>query len=109
VTLAGGSATVQVQMLVANSAATYGAIHTKQIVVYALAPLAALVFFGFRRRRHLAMLVAVCALAATFSFTGCSSQDPTTLQVPSGSYNFNVTVNSGSITLQTIAFTLRVP
>lgn len=110
VKLAGGTATVQVQMLVANSAATYGAVAVKQIVTYALGPFAALALFGLRRRKRFAtLMLAIFALLGAASLSGCSSQDPTTLQVASGSYNFSLVVSSGSTTVQTIPFTLNVP
>jgi hypothetical protein len=109
VTLAGNSSTVQVQMLVANSAATYGAVKGVGLALTAL-PLLGAGLLVLRRRRVPALLVlALAAMVASAGLSGCGGQDPKTLDQASGTYNFNVTVSSGSSTVQTIPFTLTIP
>jgi hypothetical protein len=119
VTLAGNSSTVLVQMLVSNSAATYGSLHRAPLdkrfnstgLTLALIPFASALVFGLRRRKRLAVMVLtlLLSLGAGVSLTGCSGQDPTTLNQASGNYTFSVNVNSGSTTLATVPFTLTIP
>ncbi|WP_263369518.1 Ig-like domain repeat protein [Granulicella cerasi] len=117
VKLAGDSSTVQVQMLVANSGAKYASVDrrpltsSRRALELASLPALALLIFGLRRRRAALPMLAMLLLGivGAGALTGCSGQDPTTLQQGSGTYNFSVNVYSGTTTLQTINFTLTIP
>jgi hypothetical protein len=119
VVLAGGSTAVQVQMLVANSAATSGELRIgpgigtlgSRVVVLAFLPLGIVLLLPKKRRANLPKLMFIVALMVGLlpNISGCSGQDPTTLNLKSGTYTFTVPVTSGATTLTTLTFTLNVP
>jgi hypothetical protein len=114
--LAGVTSAQSVQLLVSNSSAT-SSLGNPRIpglpgagtLAFAGLPFAAILFFG-RRRMCVSMLIlcAVLALAVSSGLSGCGSSAVSFDQGP-GTYNFNVTVDSGSTALQTIPFTLTIP
>jgi hypothetical protein len=109
--LSGVTAQQSVQMLVSNSNAT-ASLHqpgSSRTITLALLPLAGMLLFGLRRRRFAKlMLLAIVALAAATSITGCGTST-SSLDQSAGSYPFTVTVSNGSTTVQTISFTLTIP
>ena len=114
--LSGLTTPQSVQMLVSNSGATAALQAAPQTgsplrtVGYAALPFAALALVFSLRRRRLPMLIVLglLTLGATAGLSGCGSS-PTAIEQSSGTYNFNVTVSSGSTTLQTLPFTLTIP
>lgn len=113
--LAGLTTPQTVQLLVSNSGSASLARPSqpgglgKGSLALAVLPWGALIFFGsFRRRASKLVLVALLALGVSATMNGCSSSNGS-FNAPAGSYNFTVTVNSGSTELETISFTLTIP
>ncbi len=109
VPLAGVTATQAVQLLVSNSNATAGlqSRHGNGMTC-ALLPLAALLLCGLRRRRLPVLLALLLTLAASATLSGCAN-NAVNLEQAAGTYNFTVTVNSGSTALATLPYTLTIP
>ena len=110
--LTGLTAAQSVQLLISNSNAT-SSLHDLpgkrgNGITYVILPLAALLIFGLRRRRLPALLAITFALAASVALNGCANS-AVNAQQSSGTYNFTVTVNSGSTVLATLPYTLTIP
>ncbi len=115
--LSGVTAQQMVQMLVSNSGASASLRDEPGLLRgagrgFSLAslPLGGLLLLGFRRRRGwpMRMLAVLLSLGAVLGVSGCGSS-PTAVQQNSGTYNFNVSITSGSATLQSIPLTITVP